>query len=87
MRPAILAMLLLAACQSAPRNDEAAATPTAANDSGPLLRTPTLPPFFRYRQPSAPSDQRPPWLPTLPPNIERYHVPDDGFWDEMAMTR
>jgi hypothetical protein len=31
-----------------------------------------------------PSDERPPWLPTLPAEIERIRLPDDGFRDSLG---
>jgi hypothetical protein len=31
-----------------------------------------------------PSAERPPWLPSLPPDVPRFRVPDDGFRDNLG---
>jgi hypothetical protein len=61
---------------------------------------PPAPPFARSRERGPrllftpdrrhtlepPSSDRPAWLPTLPENLLRIPVPDDGFRDNLAMS-
>src|SRR4051812_29463770 len=67
----LAALLSLGACQ--------ALQPMGADASGQLPddRMPR-----RVLRP--PSAERPPWLPSLPPDLPRFRVPDDGFRDNLG---
>ena len=59
--------------------------------SGPLVPNRAAPEGFQgpSRGPArigAPSGERPPWHPDPPVDPERHHVPDDGFWDALALA-
>ncbi len=72
LRPLLLCGALLAA---------AGCSPTLSSSNSPSWEVPNWP----SRGFSAPSDARPPWLPVLPERPPRYHVPDDGFRDRLAL--
>src|SRR3954453_18820483 len=67
----LAALLALGACQ--------ALQPMGASASGHLPDDET--PRRVLRPPSA---ERPPWLPSLPPDMQRFRVPDDGFRDNLG---
>lgn len=77
--PVIAASLLVAAC----------AADHAPRFSGPLVPHGTAPERILGPHPGSglgPSSDRPPWHTDPPANPERYHVPDDGFLDALALA-
>jgi hypothetical protein len=85
-----MAMLLVGCAAGAPSGTGSSAerltTPWVSPFARPPQRGPRLPftPSWR-RDFKAPSGHRPEWLPTLPENLPRIPVPDDGFRDNLAM--
>jgi hypothetical protein len=65
------AVLLLGACR---------AFRPAGDSASDRLPEAGMPP----RSLRPPSAERPPWLPSLPPDIPRFRVPDDGFRDHLG---
>lgn len=89
--------LALAACGATPATMQTAPplsaeqVPDALHDrssdappAGPFLRGLRLP---GPRRGWTPSDERPPWLPTVPGNLERHPVPEHWYRDNIAALR
>jgi hypothetical protein len=70
--PVLLAVLLVLAACATPEP-----TAASASDHLPAFGWPPS----RMRPPSA---ERPVWLPSLPADLQRVPVPDDGFHDHLG---